>query len=56
MRDLESILEEAKDECQRDNCQSWNQIALLAMQKAIKEFKCDIADKIDEHEPPQKKG
>lgn len=47
MRNLKEILEEVKTECHNNNCQSWNSISILGMERAIEEYKMDIVDKLD---------
>ena len=42
MRTTMDILIEVQTECSKDNCQSWNVIANIAMQQAVKEAKEDI--------------
>jgi hypothetical protein len=47
MRAIEEILKEVQTECTKDNCQSWNTIAILAMERAIKESKEDIITELE---------
>jgi len=47
MRAVEEILKEVQTECTKDNCQSWNSIAILAMERAIKESKEDIITELE---------
>lgn len=47
MRDLKEILEEVHLQCTKDGCQSVNNIALLAMRKAIEEYKMSIVDRLE---------
>ena len=46
MRKLEEILEEISKQAAKDNCQSWNSIALLAMDQAVKERKEEIIEQL----------
>jgi hypothetical protein len=41
------ILKEVQTQCTKDNCQSWNVIANLAMQQAVKEAKEDIISELE---------
>ena len=47
MRELKEILEEVQIQCHRDNCQSIKNIALLAMEKAVEEYKMFVVDKLE---------
>jgi hypothetical protein len=49
MRAIEEILKEVQTECNKDNCQSWNVIAILAMERAIKESKEDIITELEKN-------
>lgn len=46
MRDLKVIYDEVSRQCHKDNCQSVQKIAILAMEIAINEYKIDIINKI----------
>lgn len=48
MRSNEDILKEVHEECAKDNCQSWNVICLVAMEKAIKECKEEIIEQLEQ--------
>ena len=47
MRTLEEIYDETRKKCLEENCQSMRSIALEAMEKAIKEFRREIQELID---------
>jgi len=47
MRDLKEIQREAEQECLDNNCQSWPVICLIAMEKALKEFRDDLVDELE---------
>lgn len=47
MRDLTEIYTEVREQLHNDNCQSVNQIAIAAMQKAIEEHKMFIVEKLE---------
>lgn len=44
MRNIKLILEEIHTQSNKDNCQSWNSIALNAMEQALKEQKEEIIE------------
>lgn len=48
MRKLEEIREEARRECLNDNCQSWAVVCLVAMEKALKEFRDELVDNLSD--------
>lgn len=47
MRKLETILKEVHIQAANDNCQSWNSVALIAMEKAIKESREEIIEQLE---------
>ena len=48
MRDLKEIYEEVSKQCHNDNCQSVPVIAVVAMEKAIEEYKMFVVEKLEE--------
>lgn len=48
MRSNEEILKEVREQCGRDNCQSWNVICTMSMEQAIKECKEEIIEQLEE--------
>lgn len=48
MRSLEEIRKEAEKECIDNNCQSWSAICIIAMEKALKEFRDEIVEKLEQ--------
>lgn len=48
MRSYEEILDEVHKEATRDNCQSWNVICQLAMERAVKEKTMDIIEQLEQ--------
>jgi len=48
MRDLKEILNEIHEQATKDNCQSWNVICQLAMEKAVKENTEDFIIKLEQ--------
>ena len=48
MKSLEEIRKEAEDECLRDNCQSWPTICIIAMEKALEEYRSEIIDNLED--------
>ncbi len=47
MRRLEEIYNEVEKDCLKDNCQSSKSIAIVAMRKAISEYKSTLIDAIE---------
>lgn len=47
MRDFQAIYDEAKAECTDNNSQSTHSMAILAMEKAVDEYKADIIEKME---------
>ena len=48
MRDLRKIYDEVGEQCCKDNCQSVPVIAVVAMEKAIEEYKMFIVEKLEQ--------
>ena len=48
MIDLKEIYEEVSKKCHNDNCQSVPVIAVVAMEKAIEEYKMFVVEKLEE--------
>ena len=48
MRNLKEILEEVQIQCHKDNCQSVPVIAVVAMEKAIEEYKMFVVEKLEQ--------
>lgn len=48
MRDLKEIYKEVAIQCHNDNCQSVPVIAVVAMEKAIEEYKMFVVEKLEE--------
>jgi hypothetical protein len=48
MRSNEEILKEVQEDCIKNNCQSCNTIALVAMDQAIKECKEEIIEQLNQ--------
>lgn len=48
MRDLKEILNEVHEQLNDDNCQSWNSICLISMEKAMNESKREIIEQLEE--------
>ena len=48
MRSLEEIYDEVQRKCLEENCQSSRSIAITAMEEAIKEFRRDVSDYMDD--------
>ena len=46
--DLKEIYEEVSKQCHNDNCQSVPVIAVVAMEKAIEEYKMFVVEKLEE--------
>ena len=47
MRDFQAIYDEVKAECTDNNCQSTHAMAILAMERAVDEYKADIIEKME---------
>ena len=47
MRTIEEIFNETHKECAEDNCQSWNNICKLSMEKAVRENTEHIVEKLE---------
>jgi len=47
MRSIEEIFNETHKECTEDNCQSWNNICKLSMEKAVRENTEDIVEELE---------
>lgn len=45
--DLKKIFDAVHTECTADNCQSWNTICLLSMQKAVEVQRTQIIDRFE---------
>ena len=48
MRDLKEIYNEVSTQCHKDNCQSVPVIAVVAMEKAIEEYKMFVVEKLEQ--------
>lgn len=48
MKSLSEIRGEAENECLQNNCQSWPTIWLIAMEKALKEYRSEIIDNLED--------
>jgi len=48
MRDLREIYNEVSGQCCKDNCQSVPVIAVMAMEKAIEEYKMFVVEKLEQ--------
>ena len=46
MRDFKEILNEVHEQATKDNCQSWNVICQLAMEKTVEEYKSEIIEQL----------
>jgi len=48
MRDLKEIYNEVSKQCHQDNCQSIQTIAVVAMEKAIEEYKMFVVEILEQ--------